>query len=88
MRGRQRRQRRPYWRWTKLQLFTHLLVPGTAILLAPLFFDELNASRILGFPLGYFIAVHGVLLVGVLAVLRFVARQDSVDRWHGVHEEI
>lgn len=83
-----RRRRRPYWRRTKFQIFVSLLLPTGLIIAAPLYVGELNQWRFLGFPLGYFAAAHGAILVALLAVLRFVSRQDVVDRWHGAHEEI
>lgn len=88
MKARSRRQRRPYWRWTKRQLITHLLFPGLAVLTIPTFFDDLNTYNFLGFPLGYFAAVHGTILFAVLSVLRFVSSQAAVDRWHGQQEEL
>ncbi|MEQ1710953.1 MAG: sodium/substrate symporter small subunit, partial [Hyphomicrobium sp.] len=49
--------------------------------------DRLNGSRFFGFPLGYFLAAHGLFAVAVITVAGFVNRQDAIDHWHGAHED-
>jgi putative solute:sodium symporter small subunit len=47
----------------------------------------LNANRFLGFPLGYFLAAHGLFVIALVTVASFVNRQDAIDHWHGAHED-
>ena len=47
-----------------------------------------TSKRILGMPLGYFLACHGLLIIALVTVAVFVNRQDAIDHWHGAHEDI
>jgi putative solute:sodium symporter small subunit len=42
---------------------------------------------VLGFPLGFYMAAQGSLIVFVVMLFVFAGQQDSIDREHGVHEE-
>lgn len=84
----EKKHRRPYWRRTKVQMATSLILPGLIALLLWLGDVDLQRTRILAFPLGYFLACHGVVLLAIVAVARFVAKQDDIDRIHGAHENI
>jgi putative solute:sodium symporter small subunit len=53
----------------------------------PLYADKLNASKFLGFPLGYFLCLHGLIVIAIVTVATFVNRQDAIDHWHGAHED-
>jgi putative solute:sodium symporter small subunit len=46
----------------------------------------LNTLVIAGFPLGYYMAAQGSLVVFVILVFWFSARQDRIDREAGVAE--
>ena len=52
----ERNERKPYWRHTKVQMLTSLLPFVLAMIVLPLYADALNDKRILGIPLGYFLA--------------------------------
>ncbi|MBU2531282.1 MAG: DUF4212 domain-containing protein [Alphaproteobacteria bacterium] len=80
-------ERKPYWRYTKWQMLVTAL-PFLALAIAlPLYAAELNARKFLGFPLGYFIAGHGLWLIALLSMAAFVSRQDVIDHWHGANED-
>jgi putative solute:sodium symporter small subunit len=81
-------QRKAYWRNTKVQMLTSLLPFVAALIVLPLYADALNGQRVLGIPLGYFLACHGVLVIALVTVAVFVNRQDAIDHWHGAHEDI
>jgi putative solute:sodium symporter small subunit len=81
-------ERKPYWRHTKAQMLTSLLPFVAALIVLPLYADALNYKRILGIPLGYFLACHGLLVIAFITMAVFVNRQDAIDRWHGAHEDI
>ena len=48
---------------------------------------ELNNITFLGFPLGYYMAAQGSLIVFVVLLFWFARRQDAIDREYGVAEE-
>jgi len=84
----ERKERKPYWRHTKLQLVASLLPFLVMIIVVPLYADELNHNKFLGFPLGYLLACHGLILLTIVTIASFVNRQDAIDRWHGAHEDL
>ena len=83
----ERDQRKPYWRHTKVQMLTSLLPFVLAMIVLPLYADALNGMRVLGIPWGYFLACHGLLVIGFVTISVFVNRQDAIDHWHGAHED-
>ena len=84
----ERKERKPYWRHTKLQLAASLFPFLFTIMVVPFYADELNHNKFLGFPLGYFLALHGLILLTIVTIASFVNRQDAIDRWHGAHEDL
>lgn len=83
----ERKERKPYWRHTKWQMLVSL-VPFLAIMIVlPLYADQLNSNKFLGFPLGYFLVCHGIILIANITVFSFVNRQDALDHWHGAQED-
>ena len=83
----ERSEHKPYWRHTKFQMLTSLLPLILAIIVLPLYADALNDKRILGIPLGYFLACHGLSVIAFVTIAVFVNRQDAIDHWHGAHED-
>jgi putative solute:sodium symporter small subunit len=83
-----RKERKPYWRHTKWQAVATLAPLLLALVVLPLYADRLNSNKFLGFPLGYFLAGHGLLFLAATSVASFVNRQDAIDRWHGAHEDV
>lgn len=81
------RERKPYWRHTKWQLLASLIPFVLVVIALPLYANKLNSNKFLGFPLGYFLALHGVVLLGAFTIATFINRQDAIDRWHGAHED-
>ena len=51
------------------------------------FVKQLNEIVIAGFPLGFYMAAQGSLIVFVILIFWFAGRQDSIDREFGVAEE-
>ena len=80
-------QRQEYWR-RNLRLMAVLLVIwalasfGAGILFA----DALNAVEILGFPLGFWFAQQGSIIVFVLIIAVYVWRMDRLDAEYGIDE--
>ncbi|MGQ0671842.1 MAG: DUF4212 domain-containing protein [Hyphomicrobium sp.] len=83
----ERRERKPYWRHTKWQMLASLVPFMVVIIVLPLYAGKLNSSKFLGFPLGYFLGLHGLVFIASLTVASFVNRQDAIDHWHGAHED-
>ena len=81
-------ERKSYWRHTKVQMLTSLVPFVAALIALPLYADALNGKRVLGIPLGYFLACHGLLIIALVTQAVFVNRQDAIDHWHGAHEDI
>lgn len=67
--------------WTMLTLVAVLAV--AAPLAAPL----LNAVRVAGFPLGYYMVAQASLIALVIALFVFAARADVIDSQEGAEEE-
>jgi putative solute:sodium symporter small subunit len=51
-----------------------------------LFVWQLNEIVFAGFPLGYYMAAQGSLIVFVVLIFWFAKRQDTIDREAGVAE--
>jgi len=52
------------------------------------FVEQLNSVKILGFPLGFYMAAQGSLIVFVVMLFVFAKRQDTIDREEGVAEDM
>jgi putative solute:sodium symporter small subunit len=52
-----------------------------------MFLDQLNTIKVLGFPLGFYMAAQGSLIVFVVMLFVFAKRQDTIDREEGVAED-
>jgi putative solute:sodium symporter small subunit len=83
----ERKERKPYWRHTKWQMVASLAPFVAVMVVLPLYADQLNQSRFIGFPLGYFLAAHGFFLVAAVTVASYVNRQNAIDHWHGANED-
>lgn len=83
----ERKERKPYWRHTKWQMIASLAPFLLVLMILPLYGEGLNHSRFLSFPLGFFLAAHGVIVIALITVASFVNRQDAIDHWHGAHED-
>jgi putative solute:sodium symporter small subunit len=52
-----------------------------------MFATGLNGIKIMGFPLGFYMAAQGSLIVFVAQLFWFAKAQDKVDRKYGMAEE-
>ena len=52
-----------------------------------MFVTPLNQIKILGFPLGFYMAAQGSLIAFVVMLFWFAWRQDTIDREEGVAED-
>ena len=52
-----------------------------------MFVTPLNGIKIFGFPLGFYMASQGSLIIFVVMLFWFAKAQDKIDREEGVAEE-
>ncbi|MBS0372023.1 MAG: DUF4212 domain-containing protein [Proteobacteria bacterium] len=80
-------RRQAYWRAT-LRLTGALLLLWAAVSFLPAWFaGELNTVDFMGWPLGFYMAAQGALLV-FLAIVWFYAQwMDRLDRRFGVRDD-
>ena len=77
--------RQAYWR-SNLRLMSVLLVIWALVSFgAGIFFaDALNEIEIAGFPLGYWFANQGSIIVFVALIATYVWRMDKLDKEYGI----
>ena len=78
-----------HWQQTRNLMFKHLGVWLFFGYFIHFFVVPLNAIKIpiLGFPLGFYMAAQGSLIVFVVMLFMFSRQQDKIDRQHGVAED-
>lgn len=78
---------RAYWRAT-LRLTCALLLLWAAVSFLPGWFaGELNAVEFMGWPLGFYMAAQGALLVFLAIVWIYAYWMDRLDRRFGVRAD-
>lgn len=78
---------RAYWRKTSALMWMMLIVWIVFGFVVHIFAPSLNTIRFLGFPLGFYMAAQGSLIVFVVMLYVFAARQNAIDEEFGVAEE-
>jgi putative solute:sodium symporter small subunit len=78
-----------HWRRTTRLMFAHLAVWVFFGYIIHMFVNTLNQFTIpiLNFPLGFYMAAQGSLIVFVVMLFVFAYQQDKIDREHGVAED-
>jgi putative solute:sodium symporter small subunit len=76
-----------YWARTQRLMWTMLVIWAFFSFVIHFFAPQLNAIKIAGFPLGFYMAAQGSLIVFVAMLFWFAAAQDKIDREEGVAEE-
>jgi putative solute:sodium symporter small subunit len=81
-------QREAYWKYN-IRLTTILLIIWFVVtyLLGGIFAGTLNRIVILGFPLGYYIAAQGALIVFVIEIAVYARLMNNKDLEYGIREE-
>ena len=72
-----------HWRKTRNLTIGVLIVWAIFAFVVHIFASTLNAYTFLGFPLGYYMAVQGSLVIFVLLIFFQNARQDAIDEEFG-----
>ena len=78
-----------HWRRTTRLMLMHLAIWFFFGYVIHMFVKPLNTIVIpvLGFPLGFYMAAQGSLIVFVVMLFMFARQQDQIDRDHGVAED-
>lgn len=76
-----------HWAATSKLMYTALAIWALFSFVIHFFVNSLNAIVILGFPLGFWFAAQGSLIVFVALLFWFARSQDKIDREHGFAEE-
>jgi putative solute:sodium symporter small subunit len=78
-----------HWQKTTRLMFTHLGVWAFFGYIIHMFVVPLNKITIpiLGFPLGFYMAAQGSLIVFVVMLFMFAKQQDKIDREFGFAED-
>jgi putative solute:sodium symporter small subunit len=80
-------KRKQYWH-KNLRLTAGLLAVWFAVtFVAGWFARDMHAIVLFGFPLSFYVAAQGALLVYVILVGYYAYRMNRLDREHGVEEE-
>ncbi|MCC4243530.1 DUF4212 domain-containing protein [Stappia indica] len=76
-----------HWTKTRNLMWTTLGIWAVFSFLIHMFVTSLNNVVILGFPLGFYMAAQGSLIVFVVLIFWFSSRQNSIDEEFGVAED-
>ena len=81
-------QRQEYWRYN-VRLTTILLVIWFVVtyIVSGLMAGWLNQFTILGFPLGYYMAAQGSLIIFVIEIAVYAKLMNDKDVEYGIREE-
>ena len=80
-------QREAHWHKTRNLMITHLVIWFIFSYAVHWFAPQLNNMSFLGFPVGFYMAAQGSLVVFVVQLFVFAKQQDNIDREFGVAEE-
>jgi putative solute:sodium symporter small subunit len=81
-------QKDSYWRYNmRLTLILLAIWFVTAYLLGGLLAGSLNSIVFLGFPLGYYIAAQGALVIFVVEIAVYAKLMNKKDLEYGIREE-
>lgn len=80
-------QAEAYWTRTRTLMWIVLAIWFFASFFVHFFVSSLNSIVILGFPLGFYMAAQGSLVVFVVLIFWFAHRQNRIDEEFGVAED-
>ena len=76
-----------HWGATSKLMWIALVIWAFFSFVIHFFVNSLNSIVIFGFPLGFWFAAQGSLIVFVALLFWFARKQDSIDREYGFAEE-
>ncbi len=80
-------QQAAYWHKTRNLMLVILAAWFIFSFVIHMFAPQLNSIRIIGFPLGYYMAAQGSLIAFVLMCVWNARAQNRIDREFGVQDE-
>ena len=78
---------REHWAKSKSLMWVAMAIWFFFSFVIHMFVDSLNEIVILGFPLGWYFAAQGSLIVFVVLIFWFAAKQNKIDAEFGVAED-
>lgn len=76
-----------HWGKTRSLMFVTLGIWAFFSFFIHMFVSALNAVTIAGFPLGFYMAAQGSLIVFVVLIFWFASQQNKIDEEFGVAED-
>jgi putative solute:sodium symporter small subunit len=76
-----------HWRKTSSLMWLMMGLWAFFSFIVHMFVTPLNGIKIMGFPLGFYMAAQGSLIAFVIMLFWFAKAQDSIDREFGVAED-
>lgn len=76
-----------HWQRTKNLMIVHIVIWFIFSFVVHWFANSLNAISIFGFPLGFYMAAQGSLIVFVVQLFVFTRQQEKIDQECGVAED-
>jgi len=76
-----------HWQRTKNLMIVHIVIWFIFSFVVHWFANSLNGITILGFPLGFYMAAQGSLIVFVVQLFVFTRQQEKIDQECGVAED-
>ena len=80
-------QQAAYWHKTRNLMWVILAAWFFFSFVIHIFAPQMNTIRILGFPMGYYMAAQGSLIAFVLMCVWNAKAQDKIDNEFGVQDE-
>ena len=76
-----------HWVKTRTLMWICLIVWAVFSFAIHLFVSALNGITFIGFPLGFYMAAQGSLIVFVVLIFWYAARQNAIDEEFGAAED-
>jgi len=80
-------QKEVHWQRTRSLMIVHLVIWFVFSYLVHWFAPQLNKISFMHFPLGFYMAAQGSLVVFVVQLFVFAKQQEKIDRECGMAEE-
>jgi putative solute:sodium symporter small subunit len=76
-----------YWKETSGHMYLVLAVWAFFAFFVHIFAPSMNAIHVLGFPLGYWFASQGSIVVFIVSIWYYANKQNQIDEKYNVAEE-
>jgi putative solute:sodium symporter small subunit len=80
-------QKEVHWQRTRGLMIVHLVIWFIFSFVIHWFAPQLNKISFIGFPLGFYMAAQGSLIVFVVQLFVFAKQQETIDRECGMAED-